>query len=314
MQRSCPFSTQLPSVLIIRPLKRNERIGRGQVSCKAIRPIDHHPSDVRHASLKSDEAVLCRLFRAHDAPITAAVIVEDSDSEQRLVTSSYDQNLVFWRLQQDGLDTNRLEAARFACGHPVLSLAGDSDRAKDGKRSVYCARTGGDNDIVCWDPPKSGFNPKVCLGPHGGWVRDLQSYKKWMFSCDCNTLRQWDLTWTNPRHLRDVSLFKGDILSIAVGDYKVFVGVNDGTIHSWTITDNGELLPSQSIVAHKGRINSIAYGHGVLYSGGDDGHLKVNHVFFVLFATFSVFSHGMGTPSKIFQPIMKPTTERRLIA
>jgi len=213
------------------------------------------------------------MFQAHSKAVTAAVVVLDEELQQRIVTSSLDRSLAYWRLHQNGLDSNKLETARIPCGRPVLSIADDTDRAK-GTNSVYCAQMGGDNDIVSWDPPKSGFNPRVVLGPHGGWVRDLQSYGRWMFSCDCNTLRQWDLSWMNPRHMRDVSLYKGDILSIAVGDDKVFVGVADGTIHAWNIKENGELKHSSTIKAHEGRVNAIAWDDGVLYSAGNDGNLK----------------------------------------
>lgn len=236
------------------------------------RPPPHRPPPPKPP--KDREAVLCRMFQAHEAAITAAIVVADEASQQRLVTSSLDKSLAYWRLVQNGLDSSKLEAARILCKRPVFSLAGDTDTAKDGSNRVYCARTGGENDILSWEPPKTGFNPRVVLGPHGGWVRDLQSYGRWMFSCDCNTLRQWDLSWTNPRHIRDVSLFKGDIRSIAVGGDKVFVGVTDGTIRSWTIAQNGELVESATCRAHEGRINSIVWDDGVLYSAGNDGNLK----------------------------------------
>ena len=251
---------------------RLPRIERRSV-CVAARHLQTQRESPRKN--QENEALLCRMFRAHEAPVTAAVVVADNESQQHIVTSSLDRSLAYWRLHQVGLDTNKLEAARIACGRPVLSITGNTERVKDGVNSVYCGRTGGENEIVCWDPPKAGFHPRVMLGPHGGWVRDLKSQGRWMFSCDCNTLRQWDLSWSNPRHLRNVSLYKGDILSIAVGGEKVFVGVSDGSIHSWDIQQNGKLVPAATCQAHKGRINAIVWDDGVLYSAGNDGHLKV---------------------------------------
>jgi len=255
-----------PVPVLYKPNKRDKRQVLARHSLQS--STNHAPHREAPLPVTKREALLLRVFQAHEAAVTAAVVTTDDDTRQRVVTSSLDCGVAVWQLEQNGLESGRLSAAKIDSGRPVLSIAAG---AKDG---IFCGKTG-DNEIRFWEPPKAGFQPRVALGPHGGWIRDIQSYGKWMFSCDCNTLRQWDLSWINPRHMRDVSLFKGDILSIAVGGDMVFAGTTDGFIHSWSIAENGELNKERSLLAHNGRINAIAWCNDILYTAGNDGKLKV---------------------------------------
>lgn len=190
------------------------------------------------------------------------------------MTASLDNTVAYWSLHQLELHKSRLDSARISSSCPVLAMTGDSDRAKDGSISVYCGRAKA-NDILCWDhPPNSGFNPRVVLNDQSGWVRDLASVDRWMFSVDCNNLRQWDLSWAMPRHVRDTSLFKGDILCITCGSNKVFAGVSDGSIHSWEIAKTGELIYSSFCKAHKDRVTALVWNEGVLFSAETDGSIR----------------------------------------
>lgn len=190
------------------------------------------------------------------------------------MTASLDNTVAYWSLHQLELHKSRLDSARISSNCPVLAMTGDSDRAKDGSISVYCGRAKA-NDILCWDhPPNSGFNPRVVLNDQSGWVRDLASIDRWMFSVDCNNLRQWDLSWAMPRHVRDTSLFKGDILCITCGSNKVFAGVSDGSIHSWEIAKTGELIYSSVCKAHRDRVTALVWNDGVLFSAGTDGSIR----------------------------------------
>eukprot|EP00210_Caulerpa_lentillifera_P001599 g1537.t1 len=225
---------------------------------------------------KTKEAILYRMFRAHDAAITAAIIVRDDEGHQELVTASLDNTVAYWRLNHLELHKSKLDSFRVSSYYPVLSLTGDSDRAKYGTISVYCGRAKA-NDILCWDqPPNAGFNPRVILNDQSSWVQDLKSIGRWMFSTDCNKLRQWDLSYAMPRHVRDVSIIKGNILCMACGRDRIFAGVSDGSIHAWRIAKTGELKYTGSCYqAHKDRVTALAWDkQGVLYSAGTDGCIR----------------------------------------
>ncbi|CAD7702188.1 unnamed protein product [Ostreobium quekettii] len=114
------------------------------------------------------------------------------------------------------------------------------------------------------------------MDEHCGWVKALATDGRWLFSCACNTLHQWDLMWTNPRHVGSTKLFNGDILDIAAGSGKVFSCGTDGAIHSWEISNQGGFQKANSKEgAHQGRVSSMALHKDMLYTVGFDGHLKV---------------------------------------
>ena len=48
--------------------------------------------------------------------------------------------------------------------------------------------------------------------------------------CACNVLRQWDLSRAIPRHVRDVTVFKGDILTLATNQGRIFTSGVDGSL------------------------------------------------------------------------------------
>jgi len=194
---------------------------------------------------------------------------------QKLVTASLDTTVAYWSLHQTELHESRLDSFRVSSYYPVLSLTMDSDRAKDGSISVYCGRAKA-NDILCWDhPPNAGFNPVVILSDQTSWVRSLASTGRWMFSAVGETLRQWDLSWARPRHLRDVKIFKGNILCLTSGKDRIFAGLSDGSIQAWKIAKTGDLIFAGSCKGHKDRVNALAWdGKGVLYSASNDGSIK----------------------------------------
>lgn len=51
---------------------------------------------------------------------------------------------------------------------------------------------------------------QLTLGGHTGWVRAVATYDKYLFSCGCNYLRQWDCTFATPKELNSVKLFTGE--------------------------------------------------------------------------------------------------------
>ncbi len=72
--------------------------------------------------------------------------------------------------------------------------------------------------------------PQVVLDGHSGWVRALSKHKKWLFSASCNKLRQYDMTRAVPSLVREVTLDKGDILSLVTGGDRIFAAGADGSI------------------------------------------------------------------------------------
>ena len=56
----------------------------------------------------------------------------------------------------------------------------------------------------------SPTHSQLTLGGHTGWVRAVATYDKYLFSCGCNYLRQWDCTFATPKELNSVKLFTGE--------------------------------------------------------------------------------------------------------
>jgi len=70
------------------------------------------------------------------------------------------------------------------------------------------------------------------MNGHTGWVRSLASSGKYLFSCGCNYLRQWDQAYAVPKEVSSTKLFTGDILAIACADKQVFTAGADGSLRS----------------------------------------------------------------------------------
>jgi WD40 repeat protein len=114
------------------------------------------------------------------------------------------------------------------------------------------------------------------MNGHTGWVRSLASSGKYLFSCGCNYLRQWDQAYAVPKEVSSTKLFTGDILAIACADKQVFTAGADGSLRSWSIGKLGEL--TVGVVrekAHDGRITALLVHGSLIYSAGYDGSIKV---------------------------------------
>lgn len=76
---------------------------------------------------------------------------------------------------------------------------------------------------------------QVVLDDHCGWVRSLAiAQGRWLFSCACNTLRQWDMSRAVPRCTATVSLDKGDILALVARKDRIYAANADGSIR-WVL-------------------------------------------------------------------------------
>jgi WD40 repeat protein len=114
------------------------------------------------------------------------------------------------------------------------------------------------------------------MNGHTGWVRSLATSGKYLFSCGCNYLRQWDVTYPIPKEVGEAKLYTGDILAIATGGDKVFTCGADGSLRSWTVSKTGELVEGAvREKAHDGRATALAVHGSLVYSAGYDGNIKV---------------------------------------
>jgi WD40 repeat protein len=118
---------------------------------------------------------------------------------------------------------------------------------------------------------------QVRMNGHTGWVRSMSSSGKYLFSCGCNYLRQWDQAYIVPKEVSSTKLFTGDILAIAANDKRVFTAGADGSLRCWTIGKGSGELAEAAVreKAHDGRITALVVRGSLLYSAGYDGTIKV---------------------------------------
>lgn len=238
----------------------------------AVRLVTCGPTTIREK-----EAVLFRREKLHNAAITAALVVSDDSGAIQFVTAALDKTLVFWSTTECGSVSECQDRSQVVpCSAPVFSMAQDTERCSEkGKQSplIYCGTA--NRSLIMWEALAGTSAKKLPCTEHTGWVRALAAEGRWLFSCTCNTLHQWDLMWATPRHVRSAQLFSGDILGIAVGGGMVYTCGADGSIHSWKIDRKGNLCEANSRCnAHEGRISGIVLHRNVLYTVGYDGCLK----------------------------------------
>lgn len=247
--------------------------GRGRCARRA-KPVRAVADFVK---VGSKEAILCQRFSAHSAAVSSVLVFEDAGDNRQVITSSLDKTVALWKAS--GCDElcggGFEEASRLAPpGGPVFSLLRD-DRTHDGQPNqafLGChARS-----IAAWVPPSHSLEPQVQLGEHCGWVRALASSQgRWLFSCACSTLYQWDMARAVPRLVTSVTLDKGDILCLAASKGAVFTGGTDGSIRSWAVGKKGELVEAVARPgAHSDRVTSLALFDGRLFSVSYDGSVR----------------------------------------
>ncbi|KAL3152801.1 WD repeat-containing protein 90 [Trebouxia sp. C0009 RCD-2024] len=227
------------------------------------------------------EAILLQRFKAHDAAITASLVLQDAGGTKELVTASMDKSLALWRLQDESLPESAPSSPLVSKVvrltpkvAPIFSLVADSQALGASHNQVFCGNLA--KSIVAWEPPDRELIPKVHLNSHTGWVRALATSRQWLFSCSCNVLCQWDMARAVPRKVREVKLFTGDIQSLCTSRNMVFACTSNGAIRAWNIGKKGEL--SEAGVrekAHKDRITTILWHKNFLYSLGYDGSVKM---------------------------------------
>lgn len=98
---------------------------------------------------------------------------------------------------------------------------------------------------------------------------------RWLFSCGCNRLRQWDLAWPVPKLVGECELWTGDIQCIHASPGRVTAACANGSLRTWTLAENGALKSEgERMHAHDGRILALTRHLSVLYTAGSDGAIK----------------------------------------
>lgn len=220
--------------------------------------------------------MLCKKFKGHEASVSAALVLKDEPGCKEIITSSLDKTLATWTLEGCDLEGPNLVSQKVEVGGgPVFSLSKVTER-KDSKKDapmVYCGLAA--KEIGAWEIGKAALDDKVRMNGHTGWVRSLASSGKYLFSCGCNYLRQWDITYPIPKEVGEAKLFTGDILAIATGGDKVFTAGADGSLRTWTLGKGGELVEAAvREKAHDGRATGLAVVGNLVYSVSYDGSIK----------------------------------------
>lgn len=188
--------------------------------------------------------------------MSAALVLADTPGFIEVATASLDKTLATWRLTmpEDGAAT--VEAQRFeAPGAPVFSLAraegrGGGEASASASASASAAAAAAVPAVWCglatkeaalWRPGEAAFSAEKARMPgHTGWVRALSPAgpgDRWVLSCGCNHLRQWDATFTAPKEVATASLFTGDILAIAASGRRAFTAGADGSVRAFALSD-----------------------------------------------------------------------------
>lgn len=220
------------------------------------------------------EAVMFRREKVHNAAVTAALVLSDEPGRFQVLTAALDKTLSFWSAWECGETYCNQDIIKIVtCEGPVFSVVSDTERCDEKGPLIFCGTA--QRNVGMWEPLSRPKIKKVPLTEHSGWVRGLAAEGRWLFSCACNTLHQWDLMWANPRHVTSAELYSGDILDVTVGGGRVYTCGVDGSIHSWKINEQGKLQMDASVPkAHEGRVSGMVLHHGALFTVGFDGHLK----------------------------------------
>lgn len=160
-------------------------------------------------------------------------------------------------------------------GSPIFSFCKDGwNDWGDNRKQVFCGNMG--REVLAWEPGDETVQESVVLDGHSGWVRALAKHKKWLFSASCNKLRQYDMTRAVPSLVREVTLDKGDILSLAAAGDRLFAAGADGSLWSWLITKNGDLVETTHRAKAHGDRATVVRAHGtVVFSASYDGSVKM---------------------------------------
>lgn len=224
------------------------------------------------------EAILCQKFQAHEATVSQALVLEDSDHGKQIVTSSLDKTIALWLSEGDCNDlcgAGYTQVSRLSpSGGPVFSMLLDQRSEDGGANQIFLGNHA--KQILDWVPPRGELEAGVVLEGHCGWVRSLTSAGgRWLFSAACNQLKQWDMARAVPTAVSTTTLDKGDILALAATKERVYTAGADGSIHSFNIDKKGDLTVAATVAkAHTDRVTALALTDGLLFSTSYDGTVR----------------------------------------
>eukprot|EP01024_Parvocaulis_polyphysoides_P040815 TRINITY_DN37255_c0_g2_i1.p1 TRINITY_DN37255_c0_g2~~TRINITY_DN37255_c0_g2_i1.p1 ORF type:complete len:367 (-),score=29.34 TRINITY_DN37255_c0_g2_i1:216-1316(-) len=224
---------------------------------------------------QSKQALLLTKFKAHEAALTAVILINETTDNIGFVSTGLDKQLSLWRIEQQnsGSEIELYRSSVQAKGAPIFSLQQDQLRSNGTQQVLFCGTAA--KQVVAWEPHSQQFVNKVVLGDHTGWVRSLASNGRWLYSCGCNFIRQWDLTWAVPREVRKIGLYTGDVLALVASNERLVACCADGSLRTWTIQKNGDLTDQVNCErAHDGRVTGAVLFKGLLYTIGFDGVLR----------------------------------------
>ena len=154
-------------------------------------------------------------------------------------------------------------------------------------------------------PSPSQSVPDVILEGHAGWVRSLAASGRWLFSCGCGGIKQWDLARAVPRCVATVSLPKGDVSALAATTTALFAGGADGSLCVWRLPTSrkneggvGALkkdAPPDVVIAgaHAGRVSALA-----VVNSGSSGNQIVSASHDGSLALWSLCVEGSAGPGE----------------
>ena len=145
----------------------------------------------------------------------------------------------------------------------------------------------------------------MILEGHAGWVRSLAASGRWLFSCGCGGIKQWDLSRAVPRCVATVSLPKGDVSALAATTTALFAGGADGSLCVWRLPTSrkneggvGALkkdAPPDVVIAgaHAGRVSALA-----VVNSGSSGNQIVSASHDGSLALWSLCVEGSAGPGE----------------
>ena len=184
--------------------------------------------------------------------------------------------------------------------YPIFSLAvAPSCTSTAEVMCLFCG--GGDRYISVARAKKNDeFECQQRLGPHTGWIKDLQfddssSTEQCLYSIGCNRIESWKLahhetimfekkmTRSIDNSPQDGATLSSDLLCLVIvkSQEKNFLlsGGVDGRIHIWSTTGSHP-SPDSSTRIHNGRVNRLVFSprSDLIFSVGHDGVLCASGV------------------------------------
>ena len=242
----------------------------------------------------------------HDQGITSLVVSPGDADDKIFFLGTKKGKILQLQLERSEDDEDENDSAHFLdldihdTKYPIFSLAvAPSCTSTAEVMCLFCG--GGDRYISLAKSKKNDeFECQQRLGPHTGWVKDLQfdssaSTEQCLYSIGCNRIESWKLahhetimfekkmTRSIDNSPQDGATLSSDLLCLVLvkDQEKNFLlsGGVDGRIHIWSTTGSYP-SPDSSTRIHNGRVNRMVFSprSGLIFSVGHDGVLCASRV------------------------------------